>query len=97
MRVEDLKVENRVHPHLDVVPGDADLLGNVDGLLLQGVLVGRAFDEGKQDVKARLERTAVLTEVFDHEGALLRNHDGGLGDHEDDQGHDDQCGDQGFH
>ena len=30
-RVHDLKVENAVHPHLDVVRGDADLLLDIQG------------------------------------------------------------------
>ena len=56
-----------------VASGDL-VLNAVDGtLFLQAVPVGDALDEGNQDVKTRLQRAAVLAEVLDHVGALLRD------------------------
>jgi len=67
------------------------LFRDVDGDFLEAVPVGHPFDERNQDVKPGLQGTAVLAEVLDHEGALLRNHGGGLGqhDHHDHGYHDD--------
>src|ERR1700742_2601365 len=90
VRVHHLHIQHAVHAHLDIVAGDADLLGDVDGDFLQAVLVGYALHEGHQDVKAGGQRTAVLAEVLDDVGALLRNHGGGLCDyHHDEYGDND--------
>ena len=87
VRIEHLHVEDRVDADLDVVARDADLLGDIEGLLLQAVPVGDALHERHQNVKARLQRAAVFAEVLDDVGALLGHHGRGLGQH-DDHGHD---------
>src|SRR5207253_162038 len=60
--IEHLEVKDAVHRHLHVVLGDADLLGDVDGDLLQRVLVAHRVHEGHQDVKAGVERAGELAE-----------------------------------
>ena len=58
------------------------------------VPVGDALDERDQDVEAGLERAAVLAEVLDHEGGLLRHHDRGARHGDDRQQHDAEHGDE---
>ena len=92
MGIEHLHVQNRVDRYLDVVPRDADLLGNVDRLLFQAVAVGNALDEGDQNVESGLKRPAVSAEAFDHVRALLRHHGRGFRDHDDDDHSNDDEG-----
>ena len=87
--IEHLQIQHAVDADLHVVLGDADLLGNIERLFLEGVPVGDAFDERKQDVKPGLDRAAVAAESLDDEGALLRHDDGGLHQDDDDE-HDDR-------
>ncbi len=51
--VQDLQVEHAVDADLDVVLRDADLFGDVDGHLLQRMLVGDPLDEGDENVESR--------------------------------------------
>ncbi len=78
MRIEHLHVQHRVDADLNVVARDADLLRDVDRDFLEAVPVGHLLDEGNENVKPGLQRPAVLAQVFDHEGALLRHHGRGL-------------------
>ena len=98
MRIQHLHVQHRIDAHLHVVAGDADLLGDVDRDLLQAVPVGDLLDERNQDVEAGLQRAAVLAEILDHEGALLRHHGRGLRQHDDDDDgdHDDAVAQRNF-
>lgn len=74
MRIEDLHVEDGVHTNLHIVPGNADLLGNVEGLFLQAVPVGNTLDERNQNMKSRMQCAAVLPEILDNVRALLWDH-----------------------
>src|ERR1700733_12483272 len=85
MRIHHLHIKEAVHADLNVVAGDADLLGDIDGDLFQAVLVGDALHERHQNVESGRQRAAVLAEMLDDEGALLRNHGGGLRDYHHDQ------------
>src|SRR4029453_13209871 len=88
--VEHLEIKHAVNPHLHIVPRDADLLRDIDGFLLQVVLVGDALHERHEDMEARMNGAAVAPEIFDDIGALLRNDRGGLRDDDDDQDRDHQ-------
>src|SRR5690606_17989554 len=89
--IENAQVEHAVDADLDVVLRDAHLLGNVDRLFLQRVLVRDALDERNENVKAGLQRAAVLAEHLDDVGALLRHDDRGLRNHDDHE--DRECDD----
>ncbi len=92
MRIHDLHIEHRIDPHLNVVASDANLLGDVDRYFLEAVPVGHFLEERREDVKAGLQGAAVLAQVLDDVGALLRHHHGGFRDHDhDDHGYDDEC------
>ena len=80
MRIQHLHVQHRVDGHLDVVPSDADLLRDVERLLLEVVPVGDALHERHQDMESRLQRAAVLAETLDDIGALLGHHRSGAPD-----------------
>ena len=71
--VHHLQVEHAVHADLDVVRGDTDLLLDVDGLFLEGVAVGDAFEERDENVESRRQRSRVPAQVFDDVGVLLRH------------------------
>src|SRR5262249_49104500 len=91
MGVENLQVEHGVDADLDVVSGDANLLGDVDRLLLQVVPVSNAFHKGNQDMKPGLQRAAVPAETLHDVGALLGHHRRGFGDqNDDDEGDNDE-------
>jgi hypothetical protein len=90
--IQHLQVQHAVDAHLDVVPGDADLFGDIERFLLERVPVRDALGERYQDVKARLDRAAESTERFDDECTLLRHHDCSLHQHDEDE-HDDGQGD----
>src|SRR5690606_40085584 len=64
-RIEHLQVQHAVDADLHVVLRDADLLRNVERLLLEVVLVCDALEERYEDVKARLQSTAVAAEGLD--------------------------------
>ena len=49
LRIKHLQILDAVDSHHDVVAGDAILLGNVDGLLLEGVPVANRFHKRHQD------------------------------------------------
>ena len=91
--VEHFHVENPVHAYLDVVPGDADLLWDVDGVLLEVVPVCDPLDERDENVESRLHRLPVLAEVLHDVRVLLRNYDGGLRNDHESQHDDDSGGD----
>ena len=76
---------------------NADLLGDIDRLFLEAVPVSDALDEWNENVKAGLDRAAVAAEALDHEGALLRDDGGRLGEHDDRQENDDYDNDECFH
>ena len=58
---------------------------HVDGLLLQGVLVGHPLQERNQDVEAGRQGARILAQALDDVGALLRHHHRRLDDDENDQ------------
>jgi hypothetical protein len=89
VRIHHLHVQHCIDAHLHVVAGDADLFGNVDRDFFETVLVGDALHERHENMKAGRQRAAVFAQVFDHEGALLRHHRRGLGNHHHDQYGDD--------
>ena len=92
MRIHHLHVQHRVDAHLHVVAGDADLFGDVDRDFLEAVPVGDPLHERHENMKPGRQRAAVLAQVLDHVGALLRHHRRGLGNHNDDQyGDEDEC------
>ena len=91
MRIEDLHVQHGVDPHLNVVPRDADLFGDVDRDFLEIVAIGHLLHEGNQNMKPGEQGPAVLAQILDHEGALLRHHRRGLC-HHDDHDHRDRYG-----
>ena len=82
--------------HLDVVPGDADLLRDVHRRFLEGVFISDRIEKGDEDVKAGPQGLAVLSQPLDHIRTLLWNDHGGLGDDQDHQGGQDDGDDQGF-
>ena len=69
--IHHLHVEDAVDRHGDVVLRDAFLRGNVDGLLLEGVLVGDLVEEGNENVEAGVEGAAVFAEALDYVRRLL--------------------------
>src|SRR6185503_11540502 len=77
LRVQDLEIQDAVDTHLHVVARNTDLLRNVDGPLLQRMLVADDVDERHQDVEARVERGVVAPEPLHHERTLLRHDDRG--------------------
>ncbi len=85
LRIQDFQIEHAVHRYLNVVPGDANLRWNVDGLFFERMLVAHHVEEGHEDMKSRAKSPAVLAEALDHVGALLRDNDRGLGNDDDDQ------------
>ena len=92
MRIHHLHIQHRIDPHLNVVARDANLFGDVDRDFLEAVPVGHPLDERNQDVKAGLQCAAVLAQMLDDVGALLRHHHRGFRDHDDhDHGDDDEC------
>ncbi len=95
--VEYFQVENPVHAYLNVVPGDTDLLLDVDRALLEVVLICDPLNERDEDMEPGLYRFPVLTQVFHDVRALLRNHDCGLRNDHDNQHDDDSSDDQRFH
>src|SRR5882757_8467431 len=84
MRIHHLHVEHRIDAHLDVVAGDADLLGDIDRDFLETMPVRDLLDEWNEDMEAGLEGAAVLAQVLDHECTLLRHHRRGLRHDDDD-------------
>ena len=82
MRIQHLHVEHRIDAHLHVVARDADLFRDVDRDFLEAVPVGHSLDEWNQNVEAGLQRAAVLAQILDDVGALLRHHRGGLRQHD---------------
>ena len=92
--IHHLQVEDAVDVHLDVVLRDADLLRDIEGILLERVAVADPVDEGEEDVEARVERGPVAAEPLDHERALLRHDDGGTREDEEDQDRQHQEDDQ---
>ena len=83
--VQHLQVQHAVDADLHVVARDADLLGDVDRLLLERVPVADHVDERHQDVEAGVERAGELAQALDDVGALLRHDDRRLRDDDDDQ------------
>src|SRR5438093_10723997 len=85
-RIQDLEIEHAVYVHLDVVAGDADLRGNIDGRFLERVPVTDRVNEREEDVKAGVEGSRVPLQPPHDVGALLGDYDRGLGnnnyDHE---------------
>ena len=81
--IHHLQIQHAIDAHLNVVGSDADLFLHIDGLLLQGVLVGHALQKRHQDVEARRKGARELAEIFDHVGALLRHDDRRFDDDDD--------------
>src|SRR6185369_11378610 len=84
-RVEHLQIQHAVDTDLHVVLRDADLLRNVDRTFLQVVLVGDVLHERHEDMEAGRQSAAVLPEQLDDERALLRDHDQGPAQSENDE------------
>jgi hypothetical protein len=93
-RVEHLQVQHTVDADLHVVFRDADLLGDIERLLLQAVAVGDPLHERNQYMEAGRHRAAVLAEDFDDVRALLRHDDGRLRDDDDGEHRRDDGDDQ---
>src|SRR5204863_9301413 len=62
-----------VHRELGVVLGDADLLGHVEGVFLERMLVGDAVEERHDEVQPRLEHAIELAQALDDPRVLLRD------------------------
>ena len=95
--VEHFQVENPIHAYLNVVPGNTDLLLDVERALLEAVLICDPLNERDEDMEAGLHRFPVLTQVFHDVRVLLTNHDCGLGNEHDNQRDDDSSNNQRFH
>src|SRR6185503_13017794 len=95
--VQDFQVEHTVHRHLNVVAGDANLWRDVDGLLLERVLVANDVEKRDQDMKSRAQRAAILAQALDDVGALLRHHHRGLGNDNDNQKRERENDDESTH
>ena len=52
MRVQYLQVEHAVDSHLDVVFGDANLLGDIHGIFFEPMAISDALGEWQQQVEA---------------------------------------------
>jgi len=48
------------------------LFRDVDGILLEGMLIGDAVDEGDEDVKTGFEGGGVFAEAFDDERSTMK-------------------------
>ena len=60
MRIHHLHVQHRIHAHLHIVAGDADLFGNIDRDFLEAVLVGDPLHERHENMKTGRQGTTVL-------------------------------------
>ena len=68
---------------MNVIPGDANLRWNIDGLLFQRMLIADDVEKRDQNVKSGALGAAVPAERFVHISALLRYHHSSFGANDD--------------
>src|SRR5688572_3115022 len=93
LRIQNLQIKHAVHANLDVVARDTDLLGNVHCLFLQGMSVADHVQKWNEDVESGVESSAVFAEAFHDVRALLGNHDGSLGNDNNDENRQEESND----
>ena len=89
--VGDLKVDDRVDLHGDVILGDDGLGGEVHHLLLEGDGLGHPLDKGDLEVDAHAPDGVESAQTFDDVGLGLLHHPDVGGQNEDDE-HDQDDG-----
>ena len=92
MRIEHLHVQDSIDSDLHVVARDADLLGDIQRDFLEAMPVGDPLEKRYQHIKPGMQRAAVLAQVFDDVGGLLRHDGRGFCNHDHDDYRDhDEC------